>query len=93
MKLLILLVALTTLVVSCNTFVKEKELCLVSETGRLGCDDPRLDDDNRSYIRSTNSGDVCTNNTDYFETEEEVIDLIKEVKKLRTELRRCQNSR
>lgn len=78
MKPLILLVALTTLGASCKTkHFTTKETCVYSEDDKIfGCDDPRLDEDERQYARYPQEKDVLTNIDDYLKSREEVLRLI-----------------
>lgn len=88
MKLWILLVVLITLATGCDDLIKPKEVCIVASTGKLGCDDPRRAE-RRQYTRDLLPGDLVTNREDYFETEKEIIALIKELKKAKYDLKRC----
>lgn len=91
MKLWIMLVVLVMLVASCKDLIKDKEICIVASTGRLGCDDPRLEKSKRSYVRELRAKDICTNERDYFEAEEEIRGLIKDNIKLKSDLKKCMN--
>lgn len=84
-----MLVGLMIVGVSCKGVIKEKETCIASSSGKLGCDDPRLEKDKRTYVRELQAKDFCTNERDYFEAEQEIRSLIKENIKLKSQLKRC----
>lgn len=88
MKQVILLAVLMTLATACDDLIKAKEICVQSSEKNLGCDDPRKEQ--RTYTRPIKAGDICTNSDDYFETEKELIAIIKELKKVKADLKKCQ---
>lgn len=79
MKLLVLLAGLMILGSGCKSQrVKPRETCVYSgEDSILGCDDPRLGDENRNYFRNMQDKDVCSNMDDFLDTQREVLKLIK----------------
>ena len=83
------------LAASCNSEqIKNREICVWSaEDQRLGCDDPRLDEEERQYTRAMSPGDFVTNREDFFDGEEEVLDVLEENAELRGDLRQCQARR
>ncbi len=81
---------LMMLVVSCRSGdIPQTELCISADTLVMGCDDPRLDTDNRSYPRRLAQGDHCTNSNDFVTLQKFVAELVEANKKLKRRLRRC----
>jgi hypothetical protein len=93
MRQLILLAVLITLATGCDDLIKPKEICVQSSTQNMGCNDPRLEKEKQSYTRPIKTGDICTNSDDYFESEKEIIAVIKELKKVKADLKKCQMRR
>jgi len=79
------------LATGCDDLIKPKEICVQSSEKNLGCDDPRKGKKDRQYTRSIQSGDICTNQTDYFEGEKEMITIIKELKSIKYDLKKCKS--
>jgi len=75
-------------VVSCKTnYIKPKELCVVSDSLELGCNDDRKDP--KSYVRDIHAKDICTNYIDFFSGQEEVLKMADKINELKAELKRC----
>jgi hypothetical protein len=55
----------------------ETELCIQNNDQTMGCDDPRLPDDQQTYTRSTDEtiNYLCTNPRDYMAIKDYCIDL------------------
>ena len=91
-KQLSLLSVLILYVVSCKTnYIKPKEICVVSDSIELGCNDERKP--TPSYIRDVRTKDICTNPQDFVEGQQEVIRMAEKINKLKADLKRCKAER
>lgn len=75
---------------SCETRqIPKIETCVVSSSGLMGCDDPRLGADDRSYVRESEVTNYCTNFGDFKIISKFIAEILEENKKLKRRLRRC----